>query len=65
MAVRQAGPNLTADNFAEALEALEREPDFLGSRRFKFSKTDHLGPRATRLAQIRNGRWENITDYME
>lgn len=65
MAVRQAGPNLTADNFAEALETLEREPDFLGIPRFKFSKTDHLGSRATRLPQIRNGRWENITDYME
>jgi ABC-type branched-subunit amino acid transport system substrate-binding protein len=65
MAARKAGPNLTSDNFAEALETLLREPDFLGSPRFKFSKTDHLGSRATRLAQIRNGRWENITDYME
>ena len=65
MAARKAGPNLTADSFAEALETLVREPDFLGSPRFKFSKSDHLGSRATRLAQIRNGRWENITDYME
>jgi ABC-type branched-subunit amino acid transport system substrate-binding protein len=65
MAARKAGPNLTADNFAEALETLERAPDFLGSPRFKFSKAEHLGSRATRLAQIRNGRWENITDYME
>jgi len=65
MAARKAGPNLTTDSFAEALESLTREPDFLGSPRFKFSKTDHLGSRATRLAQIRNGRWENITDYMD
>jgi ABC-type branched-subunit amino acid transport system substrate-binding protein len=65
MAARKAGPSLTADNFAEALETLERAPDFLGSPRFKFSKAEHLGSRATRLAQIRNGRWENITDYME
>lgn len=65
MAARKAGPNLTADSCAEALETLVREPDFLGSPRFKFSKSDHLGSRATRLAQIRNGRWENITDYME
>jgi len=64
-AARKAGPKLTADSFAEALEGLTREPDFLGSPRFKFSKTDHLGSRATRLAQIRSGRWENITDYME
>jgi len=65
MAARKAGPDLTADKFAEALETLVREADFLGSPRFKFSKSDHLGSRATRLAQIRNGRWENITDYME
>jgi ABC-type branched-subunit amino acid transport system substrate-binding protein len=65
MAARKAGPNLTADSFAEALETLVREPDFLGSPRFKFSKTDHLGSRQTRLAQIRNGRWENITDYID
>lgn len=65
MAARKAGRELTADKFAEALETLVREPDFLGSPRFKFSKSDHLGSRATRLAQIRNGRWENITDYME
>lgn len=65
MAARKAGPDLSAGKFAEALETLVREPDFLGSPRFKFSKTDHLGSRATRLAQIRNGRWENITDYME
>ncbi len=65
MAAQKAGPNLTADSFAAALESLTREPDFLGSPRFKFSNTDHLGSRATRLAQVRNGRWENITDYME
>ena len=65
MAAQKAGPNLTADSFAEALESLTREPDFLGSPRFKFSKSDHLGSRATRLAQVRNGRWENITGYLE
>jgi ABC-type branched-subunit amino acid transport system substrate-binding protein len=65
LAARKAGPNLTADSFSEALETLVREPDFLGSPRFRFSKADHLGSRATRLAQIRNGRWENISDYME
>ena len=65
MAAQKAGPKLTVESFAEALESLTREPDFLGSPRFTFSKSDHLGSRATRLAQIRNGRWENITDYME
>ena len=65
LAAQKAGPNLTADSFAAALESLNREPDFLGSPHFQFSKIDHLGSRATRLAQIRNGRWENITGYFD
>lgn len=64
-AVQKAGPGLTTDSFAAALESLTREPDFFGSARFQFSKDDHLGSRATRIAQVRNGKWENVTDYIE
>ena len=65
MAAQKAGPKLTGESFAEALESLTRQPDFLGSPRFTFSKSDHPRLARQRLAQIRNGRWENITDYME
>lgn len=64
-AAQKAGPNLTADSFSKALENLSREPDFLGSPRFSFSDKDHLGSRAARVAQVQNGRWVNITDYIE
>jgi branched-chain amino acid transport system substrate-binding protein len=62
-AAQKAGPNLANDTFAKALEGLTREPDFFGTPRYSFSGTDHLGTRAARVEQIRNGRWEKVTDY--
>ncbi len=32
---------------------------------YRFTPEDHLGNRHGRLAQIRNGRWELITDYLQ
>jgi branched-chain amino acid transport system substrate-binding protein len=62
-AAQKAGPNLTNETFAKAVEGLTREPDFLGAPRYSFSSADHLGTRAARVDQIRNGRWEKVTDY--
>jgi ABC-type branched-subunit amino acid transport system substrate-binding protein len=62
-AAQAAGPNLTNASFAKAMQGLTREPDFLGAPRYSFSTTDHLGTRAARIEQIRNGRWEKVTDY--
>ena len=64
-ATDKAGPNLTNDSFAKAIEGLTREPDFFGAPRYRFSSTDHLGTRAARVEQIRNGRWEKVTDYLD
>jgi branched-chain amino acid transport system substrate-binding protein len=64
-ATEKAGPNLTNDSFARAIEGLTREPDFFGAPRYRFSSTDHLGTRAARVEQIRNGRWEKVTDYLD
>lgn len=64
-AAEAAGPTLTAERFAAALEALRSPPDFFGSPQYRFDPTDHLGNRHGRLAQIRNGRWELLTDYLE
>ena len=60
-----AGPNLTNDSMSAALERLALPRDFLGSPEFRFSATDHLGNRLIRISQIRNGRWEYLTDYMK
>jgi branched-chain amino acid transport system substrate-binding protein len=62
-AAQNAGANLTNESFAKAMQGLTREPDFLGAPRYSFSTTDHLGTRAARIEQIRNGRWEKVTDY--
>ena len=59
-----AGPDLTPDAFARTLERIEFAGDDFGSPAYRFSADDHLGNRHGRLAQIRNGRWELISDYL-
>jgi ABC-type branched-subunit amino acid transport system substrate-binding protein len=58
------GRDLTPEAFARTLERLEFARDYFGSPSYRFSADDHLGNRHGRLAQIRNGRWELITDYL-
>ena len=58
------GPDLTPAAFARTLENLEFTRDYFGSPAYRFSADDHLGNRHGRLAQIRNGRWELISDYL-
>jgi hypothetical protein len=59
------GPALTPAAFARALESMQFTPDIFGSPIYRFSAEDHLGNRHGRLAQIRNGRWVPITDYLD
>jgi hypothetical protein len=47
------------------METLHTPRDFLGSPEYRFSADDHLGNRHGRLAQIRNGPWVTLTDYLE
>ena len=65
MAAQKAGPKLTAEGFASAMEQVSRTRDFFGSPNYTFSASDHLGNRSARVAQIRGGKWENLTDYMK
>lgn len=59
------GPELSQEAFARTLENMRFAPDFFGSPVYRFSAQDHLGNRHGRLAQIRDGRWVPITDYLE
>ena len=59
-----SGRELTPTVFARTLENLEFSRDYFGSPAYRFSAEDHLGNRHGRLAQIRDGRWELITDYL-
>ncbi len=63
-AAEKAGPNLTTESLANAFESLSFPHDMFGSPNFKFSKTDHLGNKRSRMGQIQNGRWVGLTDYL-
>ena len=63
-ALRAAGPNPTAEAVSRALERTRTRRDFFGNPDFALGPADHLANRRVRIAQIRNGRWENVTDYL-
>jgi ABC-type branched-subunit amino acid transport system substrate-binding protein len=63
-ALQTAGPNADALVVSRALEQTRTTRDFFGNPDFTLSASDHLANRRVRVAQIRNGRWENLTDYL-
>ncbi len=63
-AAERAGPELTTERFVAALEQLPPHADLFGGPPYRFSATDHLGNRHGRLAQIRDGRWVILGDYL-
>ena len=63
-ALQQAGPGANAAAVAKALEKTHMTRDFFGNPDFSLSPSDHLANRRVRVAQIRQGRWENVTDYL-
>lgn len=64
-AAERAGPELTVERLVAAMESLHTSRDFFGGPEYRFSHDDHLGNRRGRIAQIRNGRWVILTDYLE
>lgn len=63
-ALRSAGPRPTPALVAAELERLRTSRDFFGNPPFALAADDHLALRQVRIARIRNGRWENVTDYL-
>ena len=63
-AARAAGPTLTVDSFVKAMESTKFAPDMFGSPALSFSATKRLGNDQSRMAQIQNGRWVKVTDYL-
>lgn len=61
----RAGPTLTVDRMVSALESIRTSGDIFGSPAYSFTPGDHLASRAVRVAQIRNGRWEIVSDNLE
>ncbi|NMF89167.1 ABC transporter substrate-binding protein [Aromatoleum petrolei] len=64
-AADKAGRDLTVEGFTAALETLHTPRDFFGGPEYRFSRDDHLGNRHGRIAQIRDGRWTILTDYLK
>lgn len=64
-AAQAAGRELTTERFVAAMEKLNTTRDFFGSPEYRFSAADHLGNRHGRLAQIRDGRWVILSDYLK
>lgn len=64
IAARAAGANLTTDSFVKAAETVNYPADFLGAPPMKFSSTFRLGNDQSRMAQIQNGRWTKVSDYL-
>jgi branched-chain amino acid transport system substrate-binding protein len=61
----KAGPALTTDSFVKALEGSLFPRSFLGTPDIGFSASKRLGNSQARIAQIRNGRWVNVTDFVK
>lgn len=64
-AADKAGRELTVERFTAALESLHTPRDFFGAPEYRFSRDDHLGNRHGRIAQIRDGRWVILSDYLK
>ena len=62
---QKAGPNLNTDSFVRAMESTTFPPDIFGGPEMSFSPTKHLGSEASRLSQIKNGKWVVVSDYFK
>ena len=62
--LRKTGPNLTTDNFINAMDLTTFAPDSFGSPKMVYSANRRLGTDASRLSQIQDGRWKVVSDYV-
>ena len=63
--LEKTGLNLTTDNFVKALESSVFPRTFLGTPEISFGPNKHLGNNQARIAQVQNGRWVNVTDFVK
>ena len=63
-AAKKAGANLSTDSFVNAMETTVFPSDMFGSPECRITKSDRLCSNKFRVAQIQNGRWVTVSDYM-
>ena len=64
-AVEQAGPNLSTDAVVKALETHPYPRSFIGNPDMAWGPTKRMGQAKARIAQIQNGKWLGVTDFVE
>lgn len=64
-AAERAGPGLGTDSFVKALEASTFPRSFLGTPDYSFGPAKRLGNSQSRIAQIQNGRWVSVSEFVK
>jgi branched-chain amino acid transport system substrate-binding protein len=64
-AAEKAGPDLNNDTLVKSLETNVYPRGFLGNQEIAWSPTRRVGPGKARVAQIQNGKWIGVTDFVE
>jgi branched-chain amino acid transport system substrate-binding protein len=64
-AAERAGPNLTTDTLVAALEKNPYPRGFFGNPDLSWGPNKRLGNSQVKLAQIQNGRWRTISDFLK
>ena len=60
----KAGKNLNTDSFIKVMDTMTIPPDIFGSAQATFSPTKRLGSDASRLSQIKDGKWTVTGPYI-
>ncbi len=63
-AATKAGKSLSTDSFIKAMDTMTIPPDIFGSATATFSPTKRLGSDASRLSQIKDGKWTVVGPYI-
>ncbi len=63
LGLEKAGRDLTMEKFIKGMESVAFQ-DIFGTPPTTFSATDHLMRRACFLAQVKNGKWVKISDWI-
>ena len=64
-AAEKAGAGLNTDSFIKALESNPYPRTFLGTSDYAWGPDKRLGNTQMRIAQIQNGRWVTISDFIK
>ena len=64
-AAEKAGPNLNVDALVKSLETNPYPRSFIGNPDMSWGPDKRMGQTKARIAQIQNGKWIGVTDFVE